>query len=61
VLTVPDGMAAKIQGSMGLGTVTVDESRFPRTGEGWASADYETASDRVDITVAGGFGSVRVT
>lgn len=61
VLTVPDGMAAKIQGSMGLGTVTVDESRFPRAGEGWASADYETASDRVDITVAGGFGSVRVT
>jgi hypothetical protein len=61
VLEVPDGVAARISGSMGLGAISVDESRFPRSRDGWASPDYDTAMDFVDITVAGGFGSVRVT
>jgi hypothetical protein len=59
-LTVPEGMAARIRGTMGLGAVTVDESRFPRSNGEWVSPDYETATDRADITVAGGFGSIRV-
>lgn len=61
VLIVPEGMAARIRGTMGLGAVTVDESRFPRTNGEWVSPDYETATDRADITVAGGFGSIRVS
>jgi hypothetical protein len=60
VLTVPEGMAARIRGTMGLGSVTVDEKRFPRSNGEWVSPDYESASDRADITVAGGFGSIRV-
>ncbi len=58
---VPPGVAARISGRIGLGSTDVDQGRFPRSGDGWASPDFETARDRVDITVAGGFGSVRIS
>jgi hypothetical protein len=57
---VPHGVAARIRGKVSLGSTQVDETRFPRVADGWASADYESALDRVDIAVEGGFGSVRV-
>jgi hypothetical protein len=58
---VPDGVAARIHGKMGLGALEVNRARFPRTDDGWASPDFDTAANRVDITVEGGFGSVFVT
>jgi hypothetical protein len=60
VVEVPHGVAARIHGKVSLGSLMVDETRFPRAGDGWASADYETAANRVDIAIEGGFGSVRV-
>lgn len=57
---VPQGVAARIRGKMGLGAIQVDETRFPRGADGWASADFETAPNRVDISIDGGFGTVRV-
>ncbi len=57
---VPQGVAARIHGRMALGSMQVDEARFPRSMDGWASVDYETALDRVDLAIKGGFGSVRV-
>jgi hypothetical protein len=45
---------------MGLGTTAVDQSRFPRAGDGYATADYTTAANRADIDLSGGVGSVRV-
>ncbi len=60
VLEVPRGVAARIGGRIGLGSIDVDETRFARSGNGWESPDYESALDRVDIAVEGGFGSVRV-
>jgi hypothetical protein len=59
-LTVPDGVAARVRSKMSLGSVSVDESRFPRAADGWASPDYETAANKVEITIEGGVGSVRV-
>lgn len=59
-LTVPDGVAARVRSKMALGNVTVNETRFPRASDGWASPDYETAGNRVEISVEGGVGSVRV-
>lgn len=59
-LTVPDGVAARVRSKMALGNVTVNETRFPRASDGWASPDYETAENRVEISVEGGVGSVRV-
>lgn len=60
VIEVPAGVAARIRSRMALGTSQVDEGRFPRTADGYASVDYATAANRVDIDVQGGVGSVRV-
>ena len=58
---IPPGVAARIRSSMTLGSVAVDEARFPRQAGGlWASADADTAPDRVEIDVRGGVGSVSV-
>jgi predicted membrane protein len=60
VVTVPEGMAARIHGSAGLGGLTVS-SRFASQGGGqYASADYATADDRVDLNISGGIGQVVV-
>jgi hypothetical protein len=46
---------------MALGSTQVDESHFPRAGDGHESPDFATAPNRVEIDVRGGVGSVRVT
>lgn len=58
---VPPSVAARISSKMGLGNTTVDERRFPRAFDGWASPDFATAERRVEIRVTGGVGSVRVS
>ena len=60
VLEVPEGVAARVRGKVSMGSTTADQVRFPPTSGGWASPDFETARDRVDISVEGGFGSVKV-
>jgi hypothetical protein len=60
VLEVPEGVAARVRGKVSMGSTTADQVRFPPTTGGWASPDFETARDRVDISVEGGFGSVKV-
>jgi hypothetical protein len=57
---VPPGVAARIRTQMALGSSQVDESRFPRTADGYESADYATALNRVDLDLQGGVGSLRV-
>ena len=59
-LRIPQGVAARISGQMALGAATVDERRFPRAGLGWASPDWTTATNRVEITYRGGVGGVTV-
>jgi hypothetical protein len=59
-IRVPDGVAASIRSRMGLGSTSVDESRFPRSGDRWTSPEYEAAAHRVEIDVSGGVGSVRI-
>lgn len=60
-IEVPQGVAARIRSRMALGSTTVSEERFPRTMNGWASPDFDTAVNRVEIDVGGGLGSVRVS
>jgi hypothetical protein len=60
-LEVPPSVSARIQGRLALGSVKVDEARFPRGASGWSSPDFEAAQHRVDITIEGGLGSVKVT
>lgn len=57
---VPVGVAARIRARMALGSTDVDQARFPRIGDLFQSADYENATNRVDIDAQGGVGSLRV-
>lgn len=59
-LEVPPGVAARIRTRMALGRTDVDETRFPRTIDGYQSPDYETSPNRVEIDVQGGVGAVTV-
>jgi hypothetical protein len=60
MLEVPVGVAARIRSKLALGDSSVDERRFPRAGEGWASSDYDAAASKVDIDFEGGLGSLKV-
>jgi hypothetical protein len=58
---VPSGVGARIRSRMALGSSQIDESRFPRTGDGYESADFEASENRVELDLRGGAGSVKVT
>jgi hypothetical protein len=60
VIEVPDGVGARIRSQVAIGSTNIDQARFPRAGDGYASADYASAANRADIEVKGGIGSVRV-
>jgi hypothetical protein len=60
VIEIPAGVSARIRSQVGLGSTSVDSVRFPRTPDGWESADFATAARRAEIRVAGGVGSVRI-
>lgn len=57
---VPEGVAARIRGKGGLSEIVVDRKRFPRVGNVYLSGDYEGASNRVDLDIQAGVGTVRV-
>lgn len=59
-VAVPAGVAAHVFGSMGLGTLNVDQSRFPKRDGFYESPDYTTAANRVEVRVDGGVGAVNV-
>jgi hypothetical protein len=59
-IEAPAGVAVRLRSRMGLGTVNVDQSRFAAVPGGYASADYESATNRVEIHVEGGVGSLRL-
>lgn len=59
-IEVPSGVAARIRTRMALGSSQVDTAHFPQAGDVYQSIDYATATDRVDIDIRGGVGSVRV-
>jgi hypothetical protein len=60
VMQVPPGVAARITGQGGASSTRVDLKRFPRIGNDYQSADYETATNKVDIRTRMGAGSVEV-
>lgn len=59
-LSVPEGVAARIRSTMGLGSSTIDQRRFPRSGEYYQSPDYDSAANKIDIRSDGGVGSLTV-
>ena len=59
-IRVPPGVGARIMSRGGASSTTVDLNRFPRARNGYQSADYETATNKVDIQSRMGAGSVEV-
>jgi hypothetical protein len=59
-LRIPPGVAARIVSQGGASSTNVDLNRFTRTGNGYQSADYDTAANKVDIQSSLGAGSVEV-
>jgi hypothetical protein len=61
VVVVPDGVSARFRLET-VGSLNVDESRFPRREDGiYQSTDYETAARRVEIVLDGGATSVNIS
>lgn len=60
-IEVPQGVAARIQHHGGLSTLNVDQSRFPQVSDGvYRSSDFDTATNKVDITLETGVTSIQV-
>lgn len=59
-LTVPEGVAARIDADAGLASLDVDTARFPRSGGVYVSPDYDTASRRVDLEIKAGAAKITV-
>lgn len=59
-IRVPSGVAARIRVKAGLAEINVDTRRFPRLGDVYQSANYDTAPNKVDVDVETGVGSVDV-
>jgi hypothetical protein len=59
-VSVPPGVAARIRVTRALADVDVDARRFPRHGGGYLSTDFDTATNRVDLTAELGVGSLRI-
>lgn len=59
-ITVPQGVAARVKAQTGLGSFSIDQGRFPKSGDYFVSPDYNTAANRVNIDVSSGVASVHV-
>lgn len=59
-IRVPDGVAARVETAAGLASISVDETRFPKQGGVYQSADFENAENKVDIRVETGVSSISI-
>jgi hypothetical protein len=62
-LRIPAGVAASITARGALAGIRVDSARFPKSGTGgsYRSADYDSASNRVEILAETGVGSIEIS
>jgi hypothetical protein len=59
-LHIPQGVAAQIRSRSGLSSINVNTQRFPQSGQVYQSSDYETATNKVEIDIEMGVGSVTI-
>jgi hypothetical protein len=57
---VPEGVAARIHATRGMGEVLVNDGRFPRTGDAYQSPDYDTSEHKVEIDAKTGMGALKI-
>jgi len=60
-ILIPQGEPARIRSSTGVGGANINPARFPRVGDNlFQSADYETATDKIDLRVDAGVGGITI-
>ena len=59
-LIIPEGVAGIISVEQGLSSIEIDEDRFPRHNGDYRSMDYESAENKVAISINIGVGSVSI-
>lgn len=59
-IIIPKGVAARIRVESGLGSLNIDEDRFPRSGKGYQSENYDSAANTLDLRVEVGVSSVTI-
>ncbi len=60
IIRVPEGVAARIETEVGLTSIAVNQSRFPKLNGYYQSVDYESAENKVDIRIEAGLGSIEI-
>lgn len=53
-------IAARIRADQRIGSTKIDRTRFPKTGNEYQSADYATATNKIDINIDGGVGNISI-
>ncbi len=59
-IRIPPGVSARLSINAGLGGIHVDESRFPKFGDVYQSADFASATNKVDVDIDGGMGGMNI-
>jgi hypothetical protein len=57
---IPEGTAAWIDRTEGFVALNVDTNRFPASDHGYKSSNFDTAADRVTISLKAGVGTVNI-
>lgn len=60
-IRVPEGVPARVFAEQGVTSLNVDVNRFPRLEPGvFQSPNYDTSTDRVEVNIKAGLGSISV-
>ena len=59
-ISIPQGVAARVRAQVGLSSLSIDQARFPKTGDYFISPEYEQATNRLDIRLDSGLASVNI-
>lgn len=59
-IKIPANVAARIRSAGGMMDLTINKSRFPRSGAYYQSDDYERSDNKVDLELETGVGSVKI-
>ena len=59
-VVIPDLVGARIDADLGLSGLSVDESRFPKSGDVYVSSNFDAAANRVYLEIDAGASSVDI-
>jgi hypothetical protein len=60
VVTIPEGLSARIRSTVVAGDLSIDKNRFPRSGNYYQSPDFDSAPNTVGMTIDAGAASIKI-